>query len=617
MQAQPPGGMPRPLDETKVPWRVLLRHARPEARRLAIAVTLAVVITLVSLATPLAVQEVLDRVTASEPIGPVVLVIVGLFVAEALLGAVQSFLLGRSGEGIVRAMRGALIHRLLRWPMPAYDRHRAGDLLSRVNADTSQVRGALAASLTETLSGVLTFAGALLLMLVIDPLMLALTLACVVVATVAVFGVSIRVMAVTIEAQRRLGRLSAGLERALRAIRTVKLSGAERREEQELLEEADGVFRAGVRMAKLEALIQPVTSIAVQGALVMVLGVGGARLAAGTMELGALVAFLLYLFYLVVPVATLFMSITDLQAGRAALARVEEVLRQPLEGEALGAEAHDGAGAVPAVGVAGRNAPDIAFSGVHFSYEGRDAVPVLVDVSLEVPPGGRIALVGPSGAGKSTVFALIERFYDADAGTIAVCGHDVRSWPLRALRELIGHVEQDAPVMAGTLRSNLVYARPDASERELAEVVESANLASFVAALPDGLDTQVGDGGVLLSGGERQRVAIARMLLKRPRILLLDEVTSQMDGRNERLLKVALDAVARTCTTIVIAHRLSTVRDSDGIIVLDGGRVRACGTHDVLMERDALYAELATTQLADAPQSRPGLGEIRLEGVAS
>lgn len=617
MQAQPPGGMPRPLDETKVPWRVLLRHARPEARRLAIAVTLAVVITLVSLATPLAVQEVLDRVTASEPIGPVVLVIVGLFVAEALLGAVQSFLLGRSGEGIVRAMRGALIHRLLRWPMPAYDRHRAGDLLSRVNADTSQVRGALAASLTETLSGVLTFAGALLLMLVIDPLMLALTLACVVVATVAVFGVSIRVMAVTIEAQRRLGRLSAGLERALRAIRTVKLSGAERREEQELLEEADGVFRAGVRMAKLEALIQPVTSIAVQGALVMVLGVGGARLAAGTMELGALVAFLLYLLYLVVPVATLFMSITDLQAGRAALARVEEVLRQPLEGEALGAEAHDGAGAVPAVGVAGRNAPDIAFSGVHFSYEGRDAVPVLVDVSLEVPPGGRIALVGPSGAGKSTVFALIERFYDADAGTIAVCGHDVRSWPLRALRELIGHVEQDAPVMAGTLRSNLVYARPDASERELAEVVESANLASFVAALPDGLDTQVGDGGVLLSGGERQRVAIARMLLKRPRILLLDEVTSQMDGRNERLLKVALDAVARTCTTIVIAHRLSTVRDSDGIIVLDGGRVRACGTHDVLMERDALYAELATTQLADAPQSRPGLGEIRLEGVAS
>jgi ABC-type multidrug transport system fused ATPase/permease subunit len=596
----------------RVPWGVLIRYARPEARTLAIAGALSLIITAVALVTPLVVQDVLDRVNSGRPTGPVLWVIVGLFAVEAVLGTIQSFLLGRSGEGIVRAMRGRMVHRLLHWPMAAHDRHRSGDLISRVNSDTSQVRVALASSLTETLTGVLTFVGALLLMLVIDPLMLALTLGCVAVAAVAVFVTSIRVMVVTLEAQRRLGGLSAGLERVLRAVRTVKLSGAEQREESALGEEIEGAYRAGVRQAKLEALIQPVTSLAVQGALVLVLTIGGARLASGSMELGALVAFLLYLLYLVVPISTLFMSVTDLQAGRAALARVEEIVAEPLEHEDAEPLEHDDAmPAEPDDAVRDRTAeprepPAVRLRSVSFAYPTRPGEQTLQDVDLDISAGSRLALVGPSGAGKSTIFALIERLYDADEGTVAVLGRDVRAWSLNDLRAVIGHVEQEAPVMAGTLHSNVTYAKPDATDAEIDDALRSANLDTFVASLPHGLQTCVGDGGLTLSGGERQRVAIARMLLKAPRILLLDEVTSQLDGRSERLLKQALDEVARRCTVVVIAHRLSTVRDADAIVVVEDGRIRARGTHEELLTRDALYLELANTQLVDSAEPASG-----------
>ncbi|MFF8584322.1 ABC transporter ATP-binding protein [Streptomyces althioticus] len=583
----------------KVPLRQLLAHARPQAPALVTASLLSCVAAVVALVQPLVVKKVFTDLSDSRPVTATVLVIVGLFLAEALLGSVQSYLLGRIGEGVVMNLRTTLVGRLLRWPAATYARHRSGDLISRVSADTTAVRGALASSLTETLAGVLTFAGSLVLMLVLDPLMLGLTLGCLLVSFLAVFAVSLRIMTATVEAQRSVGRIGAGLERVLRAIRTVKLSGAEDREEKALVADVRAAHRAGMRQAKLEALVHPVTAVSVQGALVLVLGIGGARVADGTMALGELIAFLLYLLYLAVPMATLFSSLTDLQAGRAALSRVQELLDEPLERT-------NGATAPAATGTTGgpssSAAPAMALDGVIFAYPGREGHPALRDLSFTVPEFSRTALVGPSGAGKSTVLSLVSRMYDADRGAVRLLGRDVTDMPLKEVRDLIGHVEQESPVLAGTLRSNLVYARPDATDAEIADVLERTNLTAFAASLPDGLDTEVGDGGILVSGGQRQRIAIARMLLKRPRILLLDEVTSQMDAENERLLNATLKEAAATCTVLVVAHRLSTIQDADQILVLDGGRVTASGTHARLMGEGGLYAHLARTQLLPAAQ---------------
>ncbi|MFK0257575.1 ABC transporter ATP-binding protein [Streptomyces sp. NPDC090445] len=584
-----------------VPLRTLLAYVRPHAPGLVTATLLSGLAAVLALAQPLVVKRVFSDLSASRPVTTVVLVIVALFLAEAVLGALQGYLLGRIGEGIVLNLRTTLVGRLLRWPLATHERHRSGDLISRVSTDSTAVRSALASSLTEILAGVLTFVGSLALMLFLDPLMLGLTLGCLVVAVLAVFAVSVRIMGATVQAQRSVGRLSAGLERALRAIRTVKLSTAEEREQEQLVGEVRDAYRAGVRQAKLEALVHPVTSVAVQGALVLVLGIGGARVAHGSMELGELIAFLLYLLYLAVPMGTLFASVTDLQAGRAALARVEELVREPLEtGPPDVPDPADGTGPQGPAGARGAedppDAPAVVVRAVGFAYPSRPGVPALEHMEFEVPRLSRTALVGPSGAGKSSVLALIGRLYDPDSGAIELFGRDVRDLPINELRGMIGHVEQDAPVLAGTLRSNLTYACPDASAEQLADVLRKTNLADFVDALPDGLETDVGDGGVLLSGGQRQRVAIARMLLKRPEVLLLDEVTSQMDAENEHLLQETLREAARTCTVLVVAHRLSTVRDADQILVVDEGRVRARGTHASLLREDALYAHLASTQ---------------------
>ena len=289
-----------------------------------------------------------------------------------------------------------------------------------------------------------------------------------------------------------------------------------------------------------------------------------------------------------------FTSLTDLQRGLAAVDRIKEVLGAPTEPESVTREPS------PRVG---KGDPTVRLDSVRFGYvPGRE---VLRGVSFEVPALSRTALVGPSGSGKSTIFALLARFYEADSGTIFVEGEDVRRIPLDELRDGIGYVEQESPVMAGSIRQNILYANPAATEEELQEALDLTNLRTLIDGLPRGLDTEVGDAGVLLSGGERQRVAIARTLLAKPRLLLLDEITSQLDTRNELALRDAIARVSERCTVMVVAHRLSTVVDADRIVVLDGGKVSSIGTHEELLASDPLYRELAENQLLSA---RPETG---------
>jgi ATP-binding cassette subfamily C protein len=405
-----------------------------------------------------------------------------------------------------------------------------------------------------------------------------------------------RIGRATRRAQEAVGAMTATLERIFGAFRTVKAAGAEAREEAQVREAAQQAWRASLRADFWQAVVGNTTELAIQFAFLAVLATGAAQVATHAISVGTLVAFLMYILFLMNPISQLVSALTQYQVGAAAVTRIEEA--RQLDAEPTGAtepgkdaEPTGATGPAPAE----RGPLSIRFEDVWFSY--RPELPgAHQGVSFAIPPGGMTAFVGPSGAGKTTVFSLIERFYEPGAGRILADGIDLRDWPLTTLRAAIGYVEQDAPVLSGTLRENLLFGAPDAPENELNEVLGVARLRELTARLPDGLDTFVGHRGTRLSGGERQRVAIARALLRRPRLLLLDEATSQLDAINEAALRDTITDVAQRITVLVVAHRLSTVTMADRIIVMDAGRVQATGTHAELVAGSPLSAELAATQ---------------------
>lgn len=572
--------------------RDLLPRARAYRLQLGAAAALSLLGTAATLAQPLLIATTLRAISGQgSPTQPVTVLVV-VFVAGATAGAARTYLLGWIGEALVRDLRVQLAEHLLVLPVAVHDHLRAGDLLSRVSTDTATLRAALTSGPVNAVTGVLTMAGAIVLMATLDAWLLLLTLGAVAVAGLALGLVIPRARSAGAEAQASIGALTSVLERALRAIRTIKASRAEPREAAGIRAAAGRAFTAGVRIERIQATIDPTVTVAVQGSFLVVLGVGGARVAAGSLEIADLVAFLLYLTTLVVPLVAVLTFLNETQAALAAFARIQDVLREPAED--LGRPA-------PSVvrGEGHGAAARVEFDQVTFGYRSRQ--PVLRGVSFAVPPGSRTAVVGPSGAGKTTLLSLLERFYDADSGVVRLDGRDVGELTLAQVRAATAYVEQDAPVLAGTLRENLLLAAPEATEGQLDDVLHRTMLLGLVQRLPDALDSQVGDSGVLLSGGERQRIAIARALLTHPRLLLLDEATSQLDALNEQALRETVRRVAgRHCTVIIVAHRLSTVRDADQIVLLDQGRVAGTGSHELLLARSDLYQRLVRGQLASS-----------------
>ncbi len=571
--------------------RDLLPLVRPHRRPLLLAAGLSLVGAAAALAQPALVGRVISAVGAGRPLLPAVSLLVLVLVAGAVLNAFQSYLLQRTGEGVVLTTRRTVADRLLRLPVAEYDRRRTGDLMSRVGADTTLLRATVTSGVVEVAGSAVVAVGALVAMALVDVWLLLVTVGAVSVGLTVVVLSSRRIRKLSRRAQEEVGAMTAAVERALSAVRTIRASGATTREVGTVGASAERAYRAGVSVARVEALVQPAGSVAVQGAFLAVLGLGGYRVATGSIAVADLVAFILYLFLLVMPLGQAIGAWTQLQTGLGALARIQEVLVLEPERDGV-AEVGGGTTAprVPSPGV-----PLLELDDVSFAYP--DGTEVLRGVSLTVPAGSRVALVGPSGAGKSTVLALVEGFYPLSGGAIRWAGTDVRELPRAALRARLGYVEQEAPVLAGTVRENLLLAAPDAADDELWAVLADVGLTAVVQRSPRGLDVPVGDEGVLLSGGERQRLAIARSLLARPALLLLDEPTASLDARNENLLRETLAAAAADRALLVVAHRLSTVLDSDQIVVLDQGRVVARGTHDELVGTSPLYRELASAQL--------------------
>ncbi|WP_246113470.1 ABC transporter ATP-binding protein [Streptomyces montanus] len=574
-------------DETLPRLRILWSFARPHRRALVRALLLALAGSALGLATPMVTKWVLDALGGSSSLSRPVGGLLVLLVVGSVVSYRQWTLLGSLGERVVLEARESMVRRFLRATVPAVTRRPTGELVTRVTSDTVLLREAATGALVGLLNGTVMLLGTLVLMGVLDIVLLGTTMAAVVLIGVLFAVLMPGIATAQRQAQEHIGLLGGVLEGTLRAIRTVKVSRAEDRTAERIVADARASAEYGVRAIRREALAWTIAGSGIQLAIIAILGVGAWRVGEGHLEVSSLIAFLLYAFGLMEPIGELSQNVTALQGGIAAAERIrqtDDLQTEDLQTEDLARPAPAGAGP------RGRDdVPVLQLREVTAAY-GPDAEPAVQGIELAVPRRGHTAIVGPSGAGKTTLFSLILRFLEPTKGELLVDGRPYRDHTHDEIRARLAYVEQDTPIVPGTIRDNLLLSRPDATDEELRRVLRDVRLAEKVDALDDGLDTSLST--TTVSGGERQRIALARALLRTPDVLLLDEATAQLDGLTEAAVQDCVRSRAGTGAVVTIAHRLSTVIDADTIVVMEAGRIRTRGSHEELLATDALYREL-------------------------
>ena len=592
-------------------------YARPYTGAILFFLVVVVVDAFVMVAVPLLLKNIVDEGVTPQDSGVVIrlsLVVAALSVADAVLTMVQRWFSARIGEGLIYDLRAQVFSHVLRQPIAFFTRAQTGSLVSRLNSDVIGAQQAF----TSVLSSVVSNAVSLVLIVgAMATLSWQLTLGAL--ALVPFFIIPARLMG------RRLAGLSA-LQMNLNAdmgsrmterfnvagALLVKLFGSPQREDAEYAERAAKVRDSGVRIAMNRTVFMVALGLVAALATAMVYGFGGVMAVNGVLTIGTLLALAALLARLYAPLTALSNVRVDIMTALVSFERVFEVLDlKPLVEEAQDAETlPDGPLGVELDHVSFRypSADDVSLASLESTASGDRGAgePVLHDVSLVVQPGHLVALVGPSGAGKTTITSLVSRLYDPTSGAVRVGGMDLRQASLASVHDAIGVVTQEAHLFHDTIRANLAYARPEATEAEMREALRAAQIIRLVEALPEGLDTVVGDRGHRLSGGEKQRLAIARLLLKGPRVIVLDEATAHLDSESEAAVQRALDAALAGRTSIVIAHRLSTVRGADQILVVDDGRVVERGRHEDLLAQGGLYADLYRTQFASGAERASG-----------
>lgn len=594
--------------------RMLYEQVRPISLRMGGGLVFIILSTLSNLIQPLATGHVLGALSRRQDLSDAIMPLVAALVAAIAFGYLGNYLLLGSTESLIEGLRTRVARRSLSLTVGEMARQNPGELMSRIMSDASEVRVLLMAFATQVIAGVITIIGAVGAMIVIDVFLLTVTVCAAILPGSLLLLVVPRVKTWTKHRQRRLGALGKELERILGNFTMVKANGAEPQEAATLQERTAQVKDAGVRVAVWSSLSTALSITTMQVTFIAVLATGGLLVDQGRMTVPSLVAFLMYASQLSAPVLGLTRAANAFQAGQASLERTAEVDAMTREAGSVALEVHeirspdraDGARRAPGAEPASTPLSErfvVEFSDVVFHYPDQEE-PALRGLELCLSDRGVTALVGPSGCGKSTVLRLACGLYPIDSGQLSIAGRPIEEWDLRSLRRRIAYVEQEAPVLEGTLRDNLLYGLTDGSvdDETIYRTLELVSLRDRFTSL----DAPVGYRGQTLSGGERQRVAVARGLLRSPNILLLDESTSALDATTEQQVVNGLRSVSTSLGIVMIAHRLMTIVDADRIVVLEDGVVRAAGTHDELLEVDDLYRRL----VADSTQQD-------LQGVGS
>ncbi|WP_434048931.1 MULTISPECIES: ABC transporter ATP-binding protein [Sorangium] len=579
--------------------RRLLLLARPELGGLALGALFLGIGSAMGLLLPQAIRVILDDAltpgSSVEAIDRAALGLVVLIAIQAAAAALHYVLFSTAGERIVARLRAQLFEHFLRQEVAFFDEHRTGELTSRLASDTMVLQGAVSANVSMALRFAASVIGGVAFLLVTSPRLTLLMLA--VVPLVALGSVSYgrHVRELSRAVQDSLARAGEAAEEALSGIRTVRAFAAERREVDRYAGRIGASLEVARARIRASAGFMGLVTFAGYAAAALVLWYGGHLVVDGRLTLGGLTSFLVYTIIVAFALGGLSDLWAELMKATGAAERIFDLLdRAPAMADAGGAEP---------LAVEGR----LELQGVRFSYPSRRDAPVLKDIDLSARPGEVIALVGPSGAGKSTIAALLLRLYDPDEGRILLDGRDLRELSPAWLRRQIGLVAQEPLLFAASIADNIRYGREGASDEQVEAAARAANAHDFIARFPAGYRTLVGERGVQLSGGQKQRVAIARAMLKDPRILVLDEATSALDAESEHLVQGALDALMKGRTTLIIAHRLSTVMGADRVLVIDGGTIVQSGAHATLIAEEGLYRRLVTRQLASGDGSPPRL----------
>ncbi|MDN0192177.1 MULTISPECIES: multidrug resistance ABC transporter ATP-binding protein/permease BmrA [unclassified Bacillus (in: firmicutes)] len=565
------------------PFFALVRRTNPSYGKLTFALALSVVTTLVSLLIPLLTKQLVDGFSMSNLSGTQIGLIALVFFVQAGLSAYATYALNYNGQKIISGLRDLLWKKLIKLPVSYFDTNASGETVSRVTNDTMVVKELITTHISGFITGIISVIGSLTILFIMNWKLTLLVLVVVPLAALILVPIGRKMFSISRETQDETARFTGLLNQILPEIRLVKASNAEDVEYGRGKMGISSLFKLGVREAKVQSLVGPLISLVLMAALVAVIGYGGMQVSSGELTAGALVAFILYLFQIIMPMGQITTFFTQLQKSIGATERMIEILAEEEEDTVTGKQ------------IENAHLP-IQLDRVSFGYKPDQLI--LKEISAVIEAGKVTAIVGPSGGGKTTLFKLLERFYSPTAGAIRLGDEPIDTYSLESWREHIGYVSQESPLMSGTIRENICYGlERDVTDDEIEKAAEMAYALNFIKELPNQLDTEVGERGIMLSGGQRQRIAIARALLRNPSILMLDEATSSLDSQSEKSVQQALEVLMEGRTTIVIAHRLSTVVDADQLLFVEKGEITGRGTHHELMASHDLYRDFAEQQL--------------------